>query len=86
MTTKRRGMTEEAADAAIDQACRMLRMPTIRNSFTDYADRAGRERMSYRGFLQQPSPLPREFTKTSEAFSSDCYEAHSLTPTERTGN
>ncbi len=39
MTTKRRGMTEEAANAAIDQACRMLRMPTIRNSFTDYADR-----------------------------------------------
>lgn len=53
MTTKRRGMTEEAADAAIDQACRMLRMPTIRNSFTDYADRAGREQMSYRGFLAE---------------------------------
>jgi hypothetical protein len=31
VTTKRRGMTEEAAGAAIDQACRMLRMPTIRN-------------------------------------------------------
>src|SRR3954447_875534 len=46
-------MTEEAADAAIDQACRMLRMPTIRNSFTDYADRAGREQMSYRGFLAE---------------------------------
>jgi DNA replication protein DnaC len=53
VTTKRRGMTEEAADAAIDQACRMLRMPTIRNSFTDYADRAGREQMSYRGFLAE---------------------------------
>ncbi|WP_311202696.1 ATP-binding protein [Actinophytocola gossypii] len=53
MTTKRRGMTEEAADAAIDQACRMLRMPTIRNSFTDYADRARREQMSYRGFLAE---------------------------------
>src|SRR5689334_23701940 len=46
-------MTEEAADAAIDQACRMLRMPTIRNSFTDSADRAGREQMSYRGFLAE---------------------------------
>src|SRR3954466_13908544 len=46
-------MTEEAADAAIDQACRMLRMPTIRNSFTDYADRAGREQMSYKGFLAE---------------------------------
>lgn len=53
MTPKRRGMTEEAADAAIDQACRMLRMPTIRNSFTDYADRASREQMSYRGFLAE---------------------------------
>ncbi|MEV0314841.1 hypothetical protein [Nonomuraea fuscirosea] len=49
MTTKRRGTTEEAADAAIDQACRMLRMPTIRNSFTDYADRAGREPPGTRG-------------------------------------
>src|SRR5918999_1724235 len=46
-------MTEEAADAAIDQACRMLRMPTIRNSFTEYVDRAGREQMSYRGFLAE---------------------------------
>src|SRR3954447_15646926 len=46
-------MTEEAADAAIDQACRMLRMPTIRNSFTDYADRAGREQMSYRRVLAE---------------------------------
>ncbi|REF31333.1 IstB-like ATP binding protein [Calidifontibacter indicus] len=53
MTTKRRGMTEEAADAAIDQACRMLRMPTIRSSFTDYADRAGHEQMSYRGYLAE---------------------------------
>ena len=49
MTTKRRGMTEEAANAAIDQACRMLRMPTIRNSFTDYADRAGHEQMGLAG-------------------------------------
>lgn len=46
-------MTEEAADAAIDQACRMLRIPTIRNSFTEYADRAGHEQMSYRGFLAE---------------------------------
>jgi hypothetical protein len=48
MTARRRGMTEEAADAAIDQACRMLRMPTIRNSFADQADRAASEQMSYR--------------------------------------
>lgn len=53
MTTNRRGMSEEAADAAIDQACRMLPMPTIRSSFTEYADRAGKEQMSYRGFLAE---------------------------------
>ena len=27
--TARRGMSEQATDAAIDQACRMLRLPTI---------------------------------------------------------
>jgi DNA replication protein DnaC len=53
MSTRRRGMTEEAADAAIDQACRMLRLPTVRNSFTDGADRAAAEQMSYRGFLAE---------------------------------
>jgi len=46
-------MTEEAADAAIDQACRMLRMPTIRGSYADQADRASREQMSYRGLLAE---------------------------------
>lgn len=40
-------------EVAIDQACRMLRMPTIRSAFTDYADRAGHEQMSYRGFLAE---------------------------------
>jgi hypothetical protein len=32
MTTfkRHRGLTEQAADAAVDQACRMLRLPTIR--------------------------------------------------------
>lgn len=27
---RRHGMTDQAADAAVDQACRMLRLPTIR--------------------------------------------------------
>jgi hypothetical protein len=27
---RRRGLTEEAATAAVDQACRRLRLPTIR--------------------------------------------------------
>lgn len=53
MSTRRRGMTEEAADASIDQACRMLRLPTIRQGFADGADRAAAEQMSYRGFLAE---------------------------------
>lgn len=53
MNTRRRGMTEEAADASIDQACRMLRLPTIRQEFADGADRAAAEQMSYRGFLAE---------------------------------
>ena len=35
---RQRGLTEQAADAAIDTACRMLRLPTIRNQFSDIAD------------------------------------------------
>jgi hypothetical protein len=64
MTARRRGMTEEAADAAIDQACRMLRMPTIRNSFADHADRAASEQMSYRRRQVAPaSPRPATWTR-----------------------
>ena len=53
MAARRRGMTEEAADAAIDQACRMLRLPTIRTEFTGQADQTAAEQMSYRGFLAE---------------------------------
>ena len=49
----RRGLTEQAADAAVDQACRMLHLPTIRAQFPDLADAAAREQMSYRGFLAE---------------------------------
>ncbi|MCP9276989.1 IS21-like element helper ATPase IstB [Mycolicibacterium arenosum] len=52
-TSRRRGLTEEAADAATDQACRMLRLPTIRSQFSELADAAAREQMSYRGFLAE---------------------------------
>jgi hypothetical protein len=38
-----RGLTEPAADAAIDQACRMLRLPTLRQQFAAIADAADRE-------------------------------------------
>jgi DNA replication protein DnaC len=50
---RHRGLTEPAADAAVDQACRLLRLPTIRAQFPDVADAAAREQMSYRGFLAE---------------------------------
>src|SRR5690242_13136057 len=53
MARARRGMTEQAADAAIDQACRALRLPTMRAKFTDVADTAEKEQLSYRGFLAE---------------------------------
>jgi IstB-like ATP binding protein len=54
MTAKpRRGLTEQAADAAVDQACRMLHLPTVRAQFPDLAEAAAREQISYRGFLAE---------------------------------
>lgn len=53
MTPRRRGLTEQAADAAIDQACRMLRLPTIRAQFSELAAGATREQMSYLAFLAE---------------------------------
>lgn len=50
---RQRGLTEQAADAAIDTACRMLRLPSIRNEFSDIADRAMKDQMTYRGFLAE---------------------------------
>ncbi|MDH6222039.1 hypothetical protein M2283_009386 [Streptomyces pseudovenezuelae] len=47
------GLTEQAADTAIDQACRMLRLPTIRSQFPDLAEAAKRDQMSYKGFLAE---------------------------------
>jgi DNA replication protein DnaC len=49
----RHGLTEQAADAAVDQACRMLRLPTIRAQFPDLAQAAAHEQMSYRAFLAE---------------------------------
>jgi DNA replication protein DnaC len=51
--TRHRGLTEQAADAAIDSACRMLRLPTIRSQFPDLAETATRDQMTYRGFLAE---------------------------------
>ena len=54
MTAKRsRGLTEQAADTAVDQACRMLRLPTIRTQYPELAEAAVRDQMTYRGFLAE---------------------------------
>lgn len=50
---RQRGLTEQAANAAVDQACRMLRLPTIRAQFPELAETASREQMSYLGFLAE---------------------------------
>ncbi len=49
----RAGVTEQAADAAVDQACRMLRLPTMRARFAEVADAAQRQQLTYRGFLAE---------------------------------
>jgi DNA replication protein DnaC len=50
---RQRGPTEQAANAAVDQACRMPRLPTIRAQFPELAEVASREQMSYMGFLAE---------------------------------
>lgn len=53
MSGARRGVTEQAATAAIDSACRMLRLPTIRARFPEIAAASEREQLSYLGFLAE---------------------------------
>lgn len=50
---RQRGLTEQAATTAIHTACRMLRLPSIRNEFADIADWAMKDQMTYRGFLAE---------------------------------
>ncbi len=45
----RRGVTEQAAAAGIEQACRMLRLPTIRDRFGEIAASAEREQEPWIG-------------------------------------
>ena len=49
----RRGVTEQAALAAIDSGTRVLRLPTIRDRFGEIAAAAEREQLSYLGFLAE---------------------------------
>ncbi|WP_316043315.1 IS21-like element helper ATPase IstB [Actinomadura sp. CNU-125] len=55
MTTinRNRGLTEQAAETAVDSACRMLRLPTVRAKFPELAEAAVRDQMTYRGFLAE---------------------------------
>jgi len=48
-----RGMTEEAANAAIESACKVLRMPTMRHRYPEIATSAEKQQLSYRGFLAE---------------------------------
>lgn len=48
-----RALTDQAADAAIDTACRVLRLPTLRTCYNDSLAAAERDAMSYRGFLAE---------------------------------
>lgn len=48
-----RNLTDQAADAAIDTACRMLRLPTIRSHYEEQLARATRDHLSHRGFLAE---------------------------------
>jgi DNA replication protein DnaC len=49
--TAHRRLTEQAADAAVDTACRVLHLPTVRAQAGAAADAAAREQATYRGFL-----------------------------------
>src|SRR6266849_9249912 len=51
--TARDELTDTAADAAIDQACRILRLPTIRERHAEIAAAATRQQASYKGFLTE---------------------------------
>jgi DNA replication protein DnaC len=50
---RQRNLTEQAATTAIDTACRLLRLPSIRSEFAEIADRAAKDQMTYRGFLAE---------------------------------
>ena len=49
--TGRDELTDAAADAAIEQACRILRLPTIREHHARVAEAATRQKAGYKGFL-----------------------------------
>jgi DNA replication protein DnaC len=46
-------MTEPAAEAAIDAACRALHLPTVRAEAVSLADTAAKERLTHRAYLAE---------------------------------
>lgn len=48
-----RGLTEEAAQAAVDTACRRLRLPTIRAVVEEAVAAATKDQLTYTGFLAE---------------------------------
>ena len=50
---RRRGLSVQAADTAVDQACRQLRLPTVREQFGDMVVTAQKEQLTYQGFLAE---------------------------------
>jgi DNA replication protein DnaC len=53
MAARRDELTDTAADAAIEQACRMLRLPTIRERHGEVAAAAVRQQAGYKPFLTE---------------------------------
>lgn len=45
--------SDQAIDAAIDSATRLLRLPTFRDRYGEITDAARREQLSYRAFLSE---------------------------------
>ncbi|MBK5250871.1 MAG: AAA family ATPase, partial [Actinomycetales bacterium] len=46
-------LTEQAADLAIDAACRSLRLPTVRTEAGALAEAAVRDRVTHRAYLAE---------------------------------
>jgi DNA replication protein DnaC len=47
------GLTDQAARLAIEDACRVLRLPTVREQHTAMAEAAARDRLTHRSFLAE---------------------------------
>src|SRR5260370_17379265 len=67
MAARRDELTDTAADAAIDTACRVLRLPTIRDRHGEVAAAAARQQAGYKGFLTEL--LFQVFTEREEKAS-----------------